>query len=138
MQDVHTEYYSWRNKGYDSKQGAQIDLVIERDDRIINICEIKYCSSTEYELTIEERNKMTQRIECFRQETATRYGIIPTLITTYGLRKKQAFRLLPRSSHHDDRFDVTLRTWAIINALNKAGLKPQAQSKRICNADERG
>lgn len=54
------------------------------------------------------------------------------------IKKKQAFRLLPRSSHHDDRFDVTLRTWAIINALNKAGLKPQAQSKRICNADERG
>lgn len=89
VQAVHTEYYSWRNKGYDSKQGAQIDLVIERDDRIINICEIKYCSSTEYELTIEERNKMTQRIECFRQETATRYGIIPTLITTYGLRKNK-------------------------------------------------
>ena len=89
VQAVHTEYYSWRNKGYDSKQGAQIDLVIERDDRIINICEIKYCSSTEYELTIEEQNKMTQRIECFRQETATRYGIIPTLITTYGLRKNK-------------------------------------------------
>ncbi len=89
VQAVHTEYYSWRNKGYDSKRGAQIDLVIERDDRIINVCEIKYCSNTDYELTLEERNRMTQRIESFRQETATRYGIIPTLITTHGLRKNK-------------------------------------------------
>lgn len=89
VQAVHTEYYSWRNKGYDSKRGAQIDLVIERDDRIINICEIKYCLNTEYELTLEERDKLTQRIESFRQETETRYGIIPTLITTYGLRRNK-------------------------------------------------
>jgi hypothetical protein len=37
---IATEYYSWRSKN--SSNGAQIDLFIERADRIINMCEMKY------------------------------------------------------------------------------------------------
>lgn len=90
VQAVHTEYYSWRNHEYgEDGKGSQIDLIIERDDRIINVCEIKYCSHSDYELTLEEKQKIAHRIEAFRRETSTRYGIIPTLITTYGLKRNK-------------------------------------------------
>ena len=48
---VVTEAYSWRSK--DSEHPAQIDLLIERADKMINLCEIKYCE-TEYSLSQEE------------------------------------------------------------------------------------
>lgn len=88
VESVHTEYYSWRSKK-DESPGAQVDLIIERDDRIINLCEIKYCSSEEYELDADERMKIANRIARFKKDTNSKYGIIPTLITTYGLKKNK-------------------------------------------------
>ena len=81
---VVTEAYSWRSKNVDSP--AQIDLLIERADKMINLCEIKY-SETEYTLTQEEFIKIGRRVESFRNATHTPYGIVPTLITTFGLSK---------------------------------------------------
>ena len=54
---------------------------------LINVCEIKYCSDDEYVLDGEERKKIANRISSFRKNTGTKYGIVPTLITTYGLKK---------------------------------------------------
>ena len=48
---IGTEYYSWRSKT--SENGSQIDLLIERADRIINLCEIKY-STTPYSIDKSE------------------------------------------------------------------------------------
>lgn len=93
VESVHTEYYSWRSQkdsdGEKKERGAQVDLIIERDDRIINLCEIKYLSDEEYELDSDERLKIANRITRFKKETGTRYGVIPTLITTYGLKKNK-------------------------------------------------
>ena len=83
---IGTEYYSWRSK--DSENGAQIDLLIERADRIINLCEIKY-SIGQYALDKEEDLKMRNRQTDFVSETNTRYAVIPTLISTFGLKANQ-------------------------------------------------
>lgn len=40
VDQIGTEYYSWRSN--DPNQRAQVDLIIERADRLINLCEIKY------------------------------------------------------------------------------------------------
>lgn len=79
---VVTEAYSWRSK--DSEHPAQIDLLIERADKMINLCEIKY-SETEYSLSQEEYLNIGRRVESFRAAIQTHYGIVPTLITTFGL-----------------------------------------------------
>lgn len=81
---IGTEFYSWRSK--ESANGAQIDLLIERADRIINLCEIKY-SSSQYVMDKEEDIKLRNRQSDFAVETKTRYAIIPTLISTYGLKQ---------------------------------------------------
>lgn len=87
---ISTQCYAWRSTGIatseDVSRGAQIDLIIERADQMINLCEIKYCNST-YILKADEDEKIHNRAEVFRQETRTRCGIFLTMITTYGLAK---------------------------------------------------
>ena len=46
---VLSEIYSWDKKGTSEEEGAQIDLLIDRRDRVINLCEIKF-STTPYEI----------------------------------------------------------------------------------------
>lgn len=80
---IGVEYYSWRSK--DSTEGAQIDLLLERADRIINLCEMKYSKGL-YTLNKEEDLNMRTRMTDFIQETGTNYGVMPVLISTYGLK----------------------------------------------------
>ncbi len=81
---IRTEYYSWRSK--DSHPAAQIDLIIERADHIINLCELKY-SKALYAISAEEEDKLRNRMADFEQETGVREAVHLTFITTYGLKE---------------------------------------------------
>lgn len=83
---ILTDVYSWREKAKNGTNGAQIDMVIDRRDRMINICEMKY-SSEEYSFSQDEKEKLSRRIERFRSITRTRKGILPTFVTTVGLKR---------------------------------------------------
>ena len=83
---ILTDVYSWREKAKNGTNGAQIDMVIDRGDRMINICEMKY-SSEEYSFSQDEKEKLSRRIERFRSITRTRKGILPTFVTTVGLKR---------------------------------------------------
>lgn len=83
---IATEYFSWRSKH--SSEGAQIDLVIERADRVTNICEIKY-SEGDYRLDKDEERSIRNRCADFRDETKTRNQIVTTLVTTFGMRTNE-------------------------------------------------
>ena len=80
---IGVEYYSWRSKN--STEKAQIDLLLERADRIINLCEIKY-SIKEYTIDKDEDLKLRNRQGTFIEETGTRYAVIPILISTFGMK----------------------------------------------------
>ena len=80
---IGTEYYSWRSK--ESANGAQVDLLIERADRIINLCEIKY-SAGQYTISKDEDIKIRNRQADFVFETNARYAVVPTMISTFGLK----------------------------------------------------
>jgi len=79
---VLTRQYSWRSK--DTKPGVQIDLVIERNDGVINLCEIKYCRD-EYVIDAAYEKQLRRRTEAFRRETGTKLALHTTFISTYGL-----------------------------------------------------
>lgn len=79
---IASEQYSWRSK--ESTPAAQIDLIIDRADDVINVCEIKY-SAKEYSLSEDESKKMAYRLETFRRETGTRQSLYLTLITASSL-----------------------------------------------------
>lgn len=79
---IASEQYSWRSK--ESSPAAQIDLIIDRADDVVNVCEVKY-SNKEYSLSEEESQKMAYRLETFRRETGTRQSLYLTLITASPL-----------------------------------------------------
>jgi predicted AAA+ superfamily ATPase len=77
---VTTFETQWSFKG---EEGAQIDLVIDRADHCINLCEIKF-SSDVYVLNQQEREALERKQRVFQQETKTRKTLFTTLITSYG------------------------------------------------------
>lgn len=81
---IHTEYYSWRSS--ESEKKAQVDLIIDRADGIINLCEVKY-STGKYSISKDEYLKLANREEAFRRESETKKGLFLTFITTYGLER---------------------------------------------------
>ena len=82
IEGVITNEYSYRSKK--NKDGAQIDLIIDRKDETINLCEMKFC---EVPYTIDEQynKKLLNKKNVFKEETKTKKSIYITMITSSGL-----------------------------------------------------
>ncbi len=80
---VITTVSSWRHNGDDGK--AQIDLVIDRHDDIINLCEIKF-HKVPFAISEDYSNRLEERKELFRTVTKTRKSLRNTMITLNGLK----------------------------------------------------
>ena len=87
---VLTDECSWRCTSDSEKgiYGSQIDLVIDRKDRVVNLCEMKY-SVLEYVITKEYDRKLKEKISDFKTATKTKSSIHLTLVTTYGLEQNK-------------------------------------------------
>lgn len=88
LNDKLTKEASWRYvppKG-SSEEGAQIDLLIDRDDRSINICEIKFYAG-EFTISKSYAGELQQKLDVFEQRTKPRKTLFLTLITTYGIKE---------------------------------------------------
>ncbi len=83
---VYTEVSAWRSKETD--KGAQIDLIIDRNDRVINICEMKF-SLEKFTITKPYAENLTNKLSAFRSETGTNKTLFLTMITTFGLKPNQ-------------------------------------------------
>jgi uncharacterized protein len=89
---VLTEESSWRfhpAKG-SGRSGAQIDLLLDRQDRCINICEMKFATD-EFVIDKKYAAELDNKVNVFRRETRTKKTLFPTMITTYGVRKNEQF-----------------------------------------------
>lgn len=85
---VHSEESPWRYSGTKSASGAQIDLLIDRADRTINVCEMKFYTD---EFTIDKAyaTELDRKLQVFREQTKTKKSIFLTFITTYGVKKNE-------------------------------------------------
>ena len=81
---IATNACSWRCQGDVSGEGAQVDLVLDRSDRVINLCEMKF-SETPYVMTKEYEAKLRNRMAIFGAETHTTKSLATTMVTTYGV-----------------------------------------------------
>ena len=79
---VQTSVSSWRSSS--KNQGAQIDLVIDRRDHVINLCEMKF-SVNPFNIDKKYTEELQNKIGVFKQETGTRKSVFLTMITTFGL-----------------------------------------------------
>jgi uncharacterized protein len=83
---VYCNYATWRGKG--SENGAQIDLLIDRNDSVINVCEIKYSIHL---FTIDKKyaENLRNKIGVFKEETKTPKSVFLTFITTFGVKQNE-------------------------------------------------
>lgn len=90
---VHTTSSSFYQKGSDNAKGAQIDLIIDRNDHVINLCEIKFHQEA-FAITKSYAETLRQKMGIFRQSTKTRKHLVWTFITSYGIHENQHSRSL--------------------------------------------
>lgn len=88
---VHTEASAWRYTAKSSEEsGAQIDLLLDRQDRCINVCEMKF-SSESFVMDKKYASELDAKIRIFKEQTQTRKTIFPTLITTYPVKQNEYY-----------------------------------------------
>ena len=101
---VYSLVSTFIKKGDDEEDGFKIDLLIDRNDHVINVCEMKFYNA---ELTIDKsmalalRNKLAR----FKELTQTRKQLFLTFITTFGIKQnKYSPGLVDVSLTMDDLF----------------------------------
>ena len=99
---VHTNVSSWVGRG--DSTGAQIDLVIERGDRVINLCEIKFAKGP-FEIDRAYDLALRGKIETFRNATKTRKALHLTMITTYGVKPGKYAGIVQSEVNMDELID---------------------------------
>ena len=75
---------SWRKEADENGPGAQIDLLIDRNDQVVNICEMKY-SLSEFSIDADYERNLRNKKSAFIEATKTRKAVHLTMITTYGI-----------------------------------------------------
>ena len=82
---VVTCTYGWRYRDEDGRgEGAQIDLVIERDDKVVNLCEVKYTAKP-FAITDEYDRRLKIKREVYAEQTGTKAAIHLTMVSAHGL-----------------------------------------------------
>jgi uncharacterized protein len=87
--EVASDNYSWVQKGGD--EGAQIDLVIDRADNVINLCEMKFYNAP-FAIDKSYAAEIMHKRDAFQESTNTSKNLFVTLVTTFGL-KRNAYSL---------------------------------------------
>jgi uncharacterized protein len=85
---IYSVSATFYKKGTKTEQGAQIDLLIDRNDQVINIFEIKY-NTESFVLTKEYAETLNEKISVFKAATKTNKQIFLTLISAFGLKHNQ-------------------------------------------------
>ena len=105
---VLSEESSWfgsiAGDGETEGSGAQIDLLINRRDQVINICEIKF-SMNEFQIDKDYEQNLRNKISVFRQKTNCNKTILLSMITTFGIQKNKYSNIVTNEVHLDDLFD---------------------------------
>ncbi len=84
-------------------KGAQIDLVIDRIDKSINIIEMKYYD-TKYSITKATAAQLQKKVELFKQETQSKKSVSLCMLTANGLAQNSYSYLVLHQLTGDDLF----------------------------------
>ena len=101
---IQSDVCSWTVQAEKDHKGAQIDLLIDRKDQVINLCEIKY-STSEYEITKGYNEELQERRELFRRQTKTKKALHLTMLTTYGIKDNPYSGMIQSQITINDLFD---------------------------------
>ena len=84
--------------------GAQVDLIIDRRDRVIDLCEMKF-SLGEYSIDKDYDQKLRKRVETFRKNSKTKKAVQIVFVTTYGVETNQYISIVQKQVTLEDLFN---------------------------------
>lgn len=87
---IYSNTSSWLFKGTDTLPGCQIDMIIDRADQTINLCEAKFTKDN-FAITKNYAAQLRMKKSIFRQATQTKKTTFNTLLTTYPALKNQHY-----------------------------------------------
>ena len=100
---VRASISAWSIVGDNNREGAQIDLLICRDDNIVNLCEMKFVSDA-YHITKEEEAKLRNRVETLKGTLTAKQTVHLTMVTTYGVTYGKHSGIVQKQVTMDDLF----------------------------------
>lgn len=104
---ILTNEYAWRyipdKKG--DIRGTQIDLLIDRSDGIIDVCEIKY-SKDIYAITSNYAIEIARKRDVLQSVTGTKNAVHSIMITTYGVTKNEHWDEIQAEILLDDLYEL--------------------------------
>ena len=98
---INTSHSAWRSEEYDP--GVQIDLIIDRDDRLIDLCEMK-CTESAYPIDKETELALRNKRAAFMGETKTRKTVRIVMIAPYGVKNGKYSSIADAEITLDDLF----------------------------------
>ena len=98
---ITANVFSWFGKGESSS--AQIDMLIDRADKTINVCEMKFWNRP-YAMTAKDEADIERKVSTFIEATNTDKSIIVTMITTKGVEQNEHSGCIQRELVLDDLF----------------------------------
>ena len=81
---VSSRQSSWALRGDGEKDGTQIDLLIQRNDNVVNLCEMKFYKN-DFAVDRAYDRTLRNRLALLQERLPKRVAVHMTLITTFGL-----------------------------------------------------
>lgn len=88
IQGVYSENYSFYQTKTNDKDGAQIDLIIDRKDGVINLCEMKFYDGP-YPFSVKDAERIQRQKNVFKESTKSRKQLFSTWISAFGIAENQ-------------------------------------------------
>ena len=101
VQGVAFDVSSWRSAH--TEPGAQIDLVIDRRDGVINLCEMKFWRES-YEISRKYDEELRHKREAFLAETGTHKSLHLTMVSPYGVKHNAYWQTIQGEITAEDLF----------------------------------
>lgn len=105
---VFTKHSSWKYAGDETMPGTQIDMIIDRADNIIHLCEAKFTKEP-FAITKDYSEKLRLKKSIFKQVTETKKGVFTTLLTTYpAIKNKYYMEEINNEISMEDLFEINI------------------------------
>jgi hypothetical protein len=85
---IYSESSGFLYKGSKENPGIQIDLIIDRNDHVINICELKFYS-TPFSITKSYTKNLRNKLRIFKEVTKTKKQLMLTFISSFGINENE-------------------------------------------------
>ena len=101
---IQSNVYAWTSEKNENHHGCQIDLLIDRKDGVINICEMKFYRA-KYIISNDDEDNLLNKIAVFQHETKTEKAIHLVIISIFGLVQNKHSGIVQKEVKLADLFD---------------------------------